>query len=225
MRYVFASSRAGYEESFHRLNKLHHGRFVYLNRREDLTFERLRALGARYVFFPHWSHLIPAEIYENFECVIFHMTDVPFGRGGTPLQNLISRKIYQTQVSALRCIQTLDGGPVYLKRPLSLFGSAEEIYLRAAQVIEGMISQMIRRRIAPKSQRGRVVLFKRRQSEESNLMKTRSLVQVFDWIRMLDAEGYPRAFLDVGRYHLEFRRASLKAGRVMADVTITEKKR
>ena len=31
------------------------------------------------------------EIHENYKCIIFHMTDLPFGRGGSPLQNLISR--------------------------------------------------------------------------------------------------------------------------------------
>ncbi len=28
----------------------------------------------------------------KFECVCFHMTDVPYGRGGSPLQNLIIRE-------------------------------------------------------------------------------------------------------------------------------------
>ena len=56
---------------------------------EDLTPERLASLDPRYVFFLHWSWKIPAEIHTRFECVIFHMSDVPYGRGGSPLQNLI----------------------------------------------------------------------------------------------------------------------------------------
>ena len=48
------------------------------------------------------------------------MTDVPFGRGGSPLQNLISRGIYETKISAFRCVAEMDAGPVYPKRPFSL---------------------------------------------------------------------------------------------------------
>jgi hypothetical protein len=38
---------------------------------------------------------------------------------------------------------------------------------------------------------------------------------------MLDGEGYPPAFLEVGKLRLEFTRASRKVGAVVADVRIT----
>jgi len=38
---------------------------------------------------------------------------------------------------------------------------------------------------------------------------------------MLDAEGYPRAFIDHAGFRFEFSRAALYDGKVMADVTIT----
>ena len=117
--------------------------FVYIKRKEDLSAEFLERIKPRYVFLPHWSFLLPENVFEKYECIIFHMTDVPFGRGGSPLQNLISRGIYETKISALRCVKELDAGPVYLKRPLSLYGSAEEIYLRASEIIEDMIYQII----------------------------------------------------------------------------------
>jgi methionyl-tRNA formyltransferase len=39
---------------------------------------------------------------------------------------------------------------------------------------------------------------------------------------MLDAESYPRAFIDHGQYRYEFSRATLYDGRVEASVKITE---
>ena len=72
----------------------------------------------RYIFFPHWSWKIPKEIYEHYECVAFHMTDLPYGRGGSPLQNLIVREKYYTQISAFRVTEGMDEGPIYLKHPL-----------------------------------------------------------------------------------------------------------
>ena len=41
------------------------------------------------------------------------------------------------------------------------------------------------------------------------------LNKVYDYIRMLDAEGYPKAFLNFGNFRLEFLRASLKNGYIL----------
>jgi methionyl-tRNA formyltransferase len=79
-------------------------------------------------------------------CVVFHMTDVPFGRGGSPLQNLIARGIYETRLSALRCEAEVDAGTVYLKRSLSLHGLGEEIFMRAADAMAPMISEIVTHR-------------------------------------------------------------------------------
>jgi methionyl-tRNA formyltransferase len=60
------------------------------------------------------------------------MTDIPYGRGGSPLQNLIARRRKKkTKLSALRMVEELDAGPVYTKTNISLMGRAEEIYLVA----------------------------------------------------------------------------------------------
>jgi methionyl-tRNA formyltransferase len=196
-------------------------KFGLISSPADLSIEKLIKLDPRYIFFPHWSHIIPEDVFENFECVIFHMTDLPFGRGGSPLQNLISQGIYETQISALKCVAEVDAGPIYLKRPLSLRGAAEDIYLRASDVIEEMIVEIIKTNPNPIEQTGEPTYFKRRKPEQGNLLATGTLEQAFDFIRMLDAEGYPSAFIDAGEFHMDFTRASLKADSIIADVKIT----
>lgn len=223
MTYVIASSQIWNQGMASELSDRTGRRFILLDKKEELTFERLRELNPRYVFFPHWSFMIPAPIFESFECVIFHMTDLPFGRGGSPLQNLIARGIYETKISALRCVAGLDAGPVFMKRPLSLYGSAEEIYLRAAAIIEAMIADIVQHNPVPQEQAGEVVCFSRRKPQESNLAGLTELEKVFDYIRMLDAEGYPKAFLETEHLRLEFKRPSMKRGRIVADVVITKK--
>ena len=54
----------------------------------------------------------------------------------------------------------------------------------------------------------------------SGLLEMR-LIQLYDFIRMLDAEGYPRAFLHHAGHRYEFSKATIVAGRILADVTIT----
>jgi len=196
--------------------------FLLIDAPSQLTVANLQALEVETVFLPHWSHLIPAEVFERFECVIFHMTDLPFGRGGSPLQNLIVRGIETTMISALRCEAGVDTGPVYIKRPLSLAGSAQEIFLRATDVIADMIVEILRVRPVPQPQQGEATSFRRRHPTDGDWSQVASLMQVYDFIRMLDADGYPPAFVEVGRFRLEFSRAARKDGAIVADVRITE---
>jgi methionyl-tRNA formyltransferase len=197
--------------------------FIAVGRPEELTVEHLVAVDAELVFLTHWSWRIPPEIHERWECVIFHMTDVPYGRGGTPLQNLIVRGHRETRISALRCTEGLDAGPVYLKRPLSLQGSAQDIYEQANAVIEDMIVELVTSRPAPVPQSGEPVVFPRRTVADGDLRDIASVAQAYDHIRMLDAEGYPPAFLETDHLRLEFGRARLREGRIVADVTIVPK--
>lgn len=221
MNYVIAASRAWYDDIPQHLAKRTGHKFTHITKKEDLTKVVLDKIQPRYIFFPHWSYIVPAEVYENFECVIFHMTDVPFGRGGSPLQNLIARGVHETKMTALRCSAAIDAGPVYFKEPLSLHGNAEEIYLRAARLIEKMICTLLANEPTPVEQEGDVVLFPRRKPLDGDVSALSSLDQVYDYIRMLDADGYPKAFLETGNFRLEFERSSLKYGKVLADVCIT----
>jgi methionyl-tRNA formyltransferase len=149
------------------------------------------------------------------------MIDLPFGRGGSPLQNLIVRGMYETQISALQCAEGIDAGPIYIKRPLSLYGAVEDIFLRASAVIENMIVEIIKTNPKPVEQLGEPTFSQRRRPEQGDMLATTSLEQAFDIIRMLDADGYPSAFINVGNFRLEFTRASRKAGSIVADVKIT----
>lgn len=193
---------------------------IYIDNKECITYDYLNKLQPEWVFFPHWSYIIPAEVYENMNCVIFHMTDLPFGRGGSPLQNLIARGIYETKLSALKCTAQLDAGDIYSKMPLSLWGTAEEIYLRAAELTKEMIIQIVKEKPQLHNQQGEPVVFQRRKPSEGDIGNLESLSDVFDYIRMLDADTYPPAFLDKNDLHIEFTRASLKDGHILADAKI-----
>ena len=73
----------------------------------------------------------------------------------------------------------------------------------------------------PQVQSGPVTIFKRRKPEESLIPTTPSLNRLHDFIRMLDGEGYPPAFIEHGGYRYEFSQAALYDGRIQADVKIT----
>lgn len=175
----------------------------------------------RFIFFPHWSWRIPEEIFADFECVVFHMTDLPYGRGGSPLQNLIVRGHQKTKVSAIRVVRDMDAGPVYMKSPVGLKGTAGEIYARASRVIfEKMIPKIMKGGLKPRPQKGKVVLFKRRRPEDGSLSGIHDIRKIYDRIRMLDAPGYPNAFLAFDGGSIKFSKARLKNRKVIAEAEI-----
>lgn len=192
--------------------------------KEKFTFELCHSFSPDWIFIPHWSHLIPKEIFENFKCVVFHMTDLPYGRGGSPLQNLIVKGHEETNISAISVSDEIDAGDVYLKRSLNLNGAAEEIFIRSSRIIEEMIDIILHEEPIPKEQVGDVVKFSRRKPEDGDISQLESIEKIYDFIRMLDCEGYPKAFLETDKLRLEFKRASLKADNsITADVRISKK--
>jgi len=221
MRYCIALVKPWNEAAFERWRERLPGEWIVLRRREELTLAALQSIQPRFVFLPHWSWRMPDDVVAAFDCVCFHMTDVPYGRGGSPLQNLVLRGHSDTTLSALRMVHELDAGPVYLKRPLSLDGSAGEIFERAADLIMDMASEIVATEPRPQPQVGTPTLFERRQPHQSELPRGGSAASLYDFIRMLDAEGYPNAFLDWGEHRLRFTEAKLVDGRLTATVSVS----
>ena len=219
--YVIASSKIWNKNLASTLNARTGVAFHQISDPTFISLEYLEKIKPKYIFFPHWSHRISKEVHDRFECIVFHMTDLPFGRGGSPLQNLIARGIYETKISALKCVEEIDAGPIYLKRHFSLHGAAEEIYIRASKIIEEMIVEIIDDSLVPNAQTGDPIYFQRRKPEQGNLLEAKSVEELFDLIRMLDAEGYPHAFMNIKGKRLEFSRAKLSPDGILADVKIT----
>lgn len=195
------------------------GHWHYCNTPDELH-NLLKQISPRYIFFPHWRWLVPEEITSVYECICFHMTDVPYGRGGSPLQNLIIRGHKKTQLTALKMVNEADAGPVYYKEALDLNGPAHEIYQKSSHLCWELIDRIIQESPVPEEQSGKVTLFTRRTPEQSQLPEQLDSESLYDFIRMLDAEGYPHAFLETESYRLELTDGQIdQDGNVSARVT------
>ncbi len=222
LHYVVATIRPWNVAQYHVTTSTLEGIWHLITTPEELTINHLASIQPKYIFFPHWSYKVPAEIIKRYECVCFHETDVPYGRGGSPLQNLIEKGHKDTVVTALRMVEDFDAGPVYTKHPLSLLGLAEEIYIRTATIVFDMIGEIVIHNPTPIPQTGEPTVFKRRTPEQSAIPQNlNTLVALFDHIRMLDAEEYPHAFLQYGNFRIEFTRPALRTKHLEATVRIT----
>ncbi len=114
----------------------------------------------------------------------------------------------------------------YLKENFDIsIGSAEENFIKLSNIIfEKMIPSFLKNEPILKKQQGDIVTFKRRKPEDSNLEKlnTFSLNKLYDFIRMLDAEGYPKAYLDLENIKIEFSEVHFKNRKLVGRFEVIE---
>ena len=203
-------------------NSLSEHSWEFIKTREDLTFERLTSLNPDRIFFPHWNFLISSQLLNRWDCVVFHTGPLPLGRGGTPIQNLIEAGISHAPLNALRATEYIDAGPIFASREIDLSGSLGDIFERIREGVASLIEQIVLHNPVPQEQVGEPTYFERRTPEMSEINGSESVEEIYDKIRMLDYDGYPRAFLRVGRLRLIFSNSEKSKGSVTASVVIRE---
>lgn len=223
-KYILLSNKLWHRDLFQSLQKTRpHEEWILITKEHQFSLEDLNKIKPSKIFIPHWSQIIKEDIFSAFECIVFHMTDLPYGRGGSPLQNLIVRGHQETKLTALRVDKGLDSGPIFIKKKLRLSGSAEEIFIRASGIIFDMIQIIIDENIDPIKQEGSPIYFKRRTPEQSDIDGLLGLEQVYNHIRMLDCPGYPKAFFENSEFRFEFSNSKIEGGKILANVEITKK--
>lgn len=199
-------------------NNLNGINYKFITKKSELNLKDIKKINPKYIFFPHWNWIVEEKIYNSFECIVFHTAPLPYGRGGSPIQNLILKGIKMAPVCALKMTEEIDGGPIYLKKNVSLSGNIEDIFNRISKVIEGQILKICMEEISPKPQLGKVKKFKRLTRKDNELSPSHSLNEIYDRIRMVDGLDYPRAFIDFGDYEVSFSKASLAKNQLSAQV-------
>jgi methionyl-tRNA formyltransferase len=202
-------------------HKAKNGNWYYQTDKSVLNETYLETLNPKYIFVLHWSEIIPKNLVQKYNFVIFHMTDLPFGRGGSPLQNLISLGYSETKISAIKATPALDEGDIFLKRHLDLSGNAMEIYSRASDISMLMAIEISNENFELKSQSGKVTNFTRRTPDQSEFPHNFvTLTQLHNFIRMLDAPNYPSAFIDYGNYRFFFENSNYLNGELSVTAKI-----
>ena len=192
--------------------------------RKELTYKKVLQIKPDFIMFPHWSYIVPKKIVNNFNCICFHSSPLPYGRGGSPIQNMIKRGHQNTEVCSLLMEEGLDTGPIYLRSKVKLSGSLNEILLRIYEAIASQIKIIKYKNIVPKIQTGKEYIFKRLNSKDNQVNFKDSIEKIYDQIRMLDSSIYPNAFLGSGNYFIDFKNASFRdRGSLVAEVVIKRK--
>jgi len=182
--------------------------FFFFNRKESINIKKIKKINPKIIFVPHWNWKIPKEIFENYLTIGFHATPLPYGRGGSPVQNMIIRGFGKTTICAIKLTNKIDAGPIYLKRNVTLSGNGDEIFLRIYRKTLEMIKFIIKKIPKEKKQFGKITYFTRRRPEQSRLdLNQKNILKVYDFIRMLDInviKNFPKSFVEIGEYKIKF---------------------
>lgn len=221
MKYIVASSKDWFKK--HAKSKAYQELDIYeISKKEELTLELLEKIKPRFIFFPHWNWIVGPEIFNRYECVVFHTAPLPYGRGGSPVQNLILQGLVTSPVNALRMTDSLDGGPVYGAMEISLDGTIRDIFERIASVVEELILDLVKNEPTPVEQKGEPFYFKRLSPKDNELPTDATLNDWYNRIRMVDGEGYPPAFIKYGKYKINFSSASLQGNELTAQIRLSK---
>ena len=176
--------------------------FKFLNK---INKKKIIKTSPKIIFFIHWSKKIPLKIFKKFLCIQFHSSNLPKFKGGSPIQNQIMKGIKKTKITAFKVSNKIDSGDICLKKDLDLNGTATQIYKRMEKISIYMIKELTKKKkIKFNKQKGKSSYFRRRKFVESDIssLKNMNIKNIFNFIRMLDAPDYPKAYLDIKKYKI-----------------------
>lgn len=208
-------------ELFNKL-KNRYNMFEFINTKKKLEHcMNNNSLSSKFFFF-HWPYIVKKDIVDNYECINIHTSNLPYGKGGSPIQNQIMDNIITTKVNALRMTEEIDGGPIYCYRTISLQGSLFDIWLTIYNVTFDIICEIIDNKINPIYQKKieNETIYRRRRNNEIPFEDDVNLETIYNFIRMLDSENYPNPNIKIGKYSLEFSRGKFDGNQILCDVTI-----
>tara|TARA_Y100001934_G_C12314957_1_gene756900 strand:+ start:277 stop:951 length:675 start_codon:yes stop_codon:yes gene_type:complete len=194
-----------------------------IKKKRELTLAALDQFKPDLVFFPHWNWIVSEEIFEKYTCIVFHTAPLPFGRGGSPIQNLIKSGYTESPVSALAMSGGIDSGPIYDQIDMSLNGPLSEILGRLNDVVNVLMLRLIVHLPEPKKQIGNAHIFKRLGIKDNEINHESNIEDFYDSIRMLDDPSYPCAYLNLENVCMEFSDISREGNDLFCKVRILEK--
>ena len=218
MKFIIITKKKWDSNNFKKLSK----NILVLNNINSLKIKRI---NPKIIFFIHWSKFISQNIFKKYLCIQFHASNLPKGKGGSPIQNQIMLNVKKTKISAFKISERLDSGPICLQDNLSLKGSAIDILRRMENKSIQMIKKIIKKKfLVLKKQKGKTSFFKRRKPSESKIdfNNMKSINRLYDFLRMLDAPDYPNAFIKLNKFKFTFNDIKINKNKIDAKVKITK---
>jgi methionyl-tRNA formyltransferase len=157
-----------------------------------------------FMLFIGWSWIIKEDVLNKCLCLGIHPSDLPFYRGGSPIQHQIIDGIIDTKITLMSLSsEKIDAGDIYAKENVSLSGNnMNEVFEHIIESSKLMLYNFITNydKIKPQKQSLKNgSYYKRRTPHESSLsfeiMSGMTLEQIYNFMRAL-TDPYPNAYIE-----------------------------
>ncbi len=190
--------------------------------------DRLEPMNARYTISTHFDPrsvrghdivfvlgytkiLKPTFLASNKLTLVIHESDLPRGKGFSPVQWQILEGRNEISICLIQATQDLDAGDILEKGSIQLGGHElfDDIRRKQAAATLELMERFLRRypQISATPQTGAETVFRRRCRQDDRLDIHRSIDDQFNALRIVDNEKYPAYFERNGHtYYLKIYR-------------------
>lgn len=152
------------------------------------------------------ERIIPASERARFRHnLVIHASDLPRGRGWSPLSWQILEGRDQITVTLFEAADAVDSGPIYLQKQLRFAGHELVDELRQALEVacEELLLEFARAYpdVTARPQEGEPTFYARRRPADSRLDPDKPLRELFGQFRIVDNERYPAFFEHAGHIY------------------------
>lgn len=166
----------------------------------ELVHEKARLGGGDLLFLISCDEIVEADLRARYRaCLVIHASDLPRGRGWSPLVWQILEGRNDIMVTLLEAADVVDSGAIWHQIELHFAGHELVEELNAAlfdaelRLMDYALANLDS--VRPRPQSGEPGYYRKRTPEDSRLDPQRSLADQFDLLRVADARRYP-AFFD-----------------------------
>ena len=147
--------------------------------------------------------IIPPELLKrNKHNLVVHESDLPRGRGWSPLTWQILEGKKKIKVTLFEAVAGVDAGQIYYQDEMQFMGDelADKIRKIQGEKTVGLVLKFIDNfpNVIGREQKGKSTYYPRRRPEDSKLDINKSIKQQFNLLRVADNKRYPAFF-----YHLD----------------------
>lgn len=160
------------------------------------------------LFILSYHNIIEKEILaKNLHNLVIHESNLPQGKGWAPLFWQILEGKQEVTVSMIEATEGVDSGPIYMQKIIRFSGHElnKEIRTKQARIIIDMcveFSKHSNKFIPPIEQSGKESFYPKRTPKDSRLDPSKSIIDQFNLLRIVDNEFYPAFFEIDGRKYI-----------------------
>ncbi|MBK1725450.1 formyltransferase family protein [Halorhodospira neutriphila] len=172
-----------------------------LAHRVQWTHEPSEAQAGDFCFCLSFGRILPEAVRAQYRhTLVVHESDLPHGKGWSPLTWQILEGKSRIPVTLLEAAEQVDSGTIYDQRWIAFEGHELIEELRGAQaeatrtLCRAFVDDFPASAAQGHEQSGEESFYPRRRPEDSRLDPQRSLAEQFELLRVVDNERYPVFF-------------------------------